>query len=137
METENRLADRIARIEHFLLRLVALALLAFAIQYWMKVTGLRQPDGLRFDTMPSHWQAVAAVLSVVLPVAALGLWGLNGWGVVIWIGAAAIEIAMYGFFPARFGPDPMRIAFHAAALSLLAALWLARRLALRNKPAQR
>jgi hypothetical protein len=137
METQNRLADRIAAIEHFFLRVVALVLIAVAIQYWMKVTGLNQPGGMRFDLLPSHWQAVAAVLSVILPVAALGLWGLNGWGVVVWIAAAATEIAMHTVFAGRFGVDAMKVAFHATALALLATLWLVRRIALRRANAKR
>ncbi len=133
---KNPTARRIAQAEAIFLRIVALALLYFAILYWMRVTGLSPGPESGFDRMSNHWRVVSASLSVVLPVAALGLWGLHAWGVVVWIGAAVAEIAMYGLLQSMFGTDTPRLIFHLVALAILAALFVARQTMTRRRPAR-
>jgi len=130
-------ALRLRRVETVFLRLVALVLLVFALQYWMRVTGMAPGDESGFDRMSNHWRVVAASLSVVLPLAALGLWGLHAWGVVVWIGAAVAEIVIYGMLQANFGANLPHLAFHVAALFLLAAIFGARQLLSRRRPERR
>jgi hypothetical protein len=134
---KNPAARRLQQAEAVFLRAVALVLLFFAIQYWMRVTGMTPGAESGFDRMSNHWRVVAASLSVVLPLAALGLWGLHAWGVVVWIGAAAAEIVIYGVLQARFGPNPLHLAFHAAALVLLLGIFALRQFVSRRRPERR
>jgi hypothetical protein len=134
---KNPAAERIARFEAVFLRLVALVLLALAIEYWMRVTGLLSGPESAFDNMPNHWRVVSASLAVVLPVAALGLWGLHTWGIVVWIGAAMTEIAMHGLLQSLFGADFKRLAFHLVALAILAGFFVARQMTARRRVAAR
>ena len=87
----------------------------------MPVTGLLEGNALRFDTMADHWRLASAVLCVLLPVAALGLWGGESWGAVLWIAAAVVAFLMHGAFPNLFGTADMLLAFHVTGLLTMAA----------------
>lgn len=106
------------RLNATFLRLVAVVLLLYALQYWMRLTGFHQGPENRFDTMSEHWQVAASVLAVLLPVAALGLWGLFSWGVVVWLVAMAIELVMYAGFYDLYGRADLRVAFHVLCLAI-------------------
>ena len=101
------------------LRILALIFIFFGIRYWLLVVGVFD-ENIRFDNMSNHWKIASAVLSVLYPVAALGLWGLFSWGVVVWTICAAIEIVMYAIFPELFGQLRALMIFHAASI----AAWL-------------
>ena len=103
------------------LRAISLFLIVFAIQYWMRLTGIFEGAEFRFDTMSAHWRFAAALLAALLPVSALGLWGAYNWGLVLWIIAAICEIAMYTWFWNQFGTDWLRVLFHVAGILGLAA----------------
>ena len=119
--------QRAVTLYEWFLRVVAIFLIFFALQYWMRLTGITSDSQWRFDTMPEHWQFAASVLAVAMPVAALGLWGRFSWGIAIWFPVIAAEIAMYGFLPQLYGPADLLLAFHAACLLLFAifqgAIW--------------
>lgn len=85
----------------------------------MRVVGFSNPE-IRFDTMPLHWKLTAATLSVMYPIAALGLWGLFRWGIVIWFLTAAIELLMYVVYPDLFGSANTLVLFHISSI----AVWL-------------
>ena len=104
------------RLNATFLRVVALVLLFYALQYWIRLTGFHAGAENRFDTMPEHWQVAASVLAVLLPVAALGLWGLFSWGVVVWLVALTIEIIMYAGLPDLYGRSDIRVVFHILCL---------------------
>jgi len=112
-------------------RVIAICLVFFALQYWMRLIGFHDGPEFRFDTMPEHWRIAAASLAVLFPVAALGLWGGFSWGIVVWVLAAAIEIAMHTWFAGLFGRSDYVVGFHLATLTLFAALTLVARLARR------
>ncbi len=98
-------------------RLVALYCLLFGIYYWVRLVGFYPGSLWRFDLMPTQWQVVTAMLAVLFPVAAIGLWMLSSWGPVIWFICAATEAVMYGGLPQRFGRlDPVLIVHLAVAL---------------------
>jgi hypothetical protein len=123
-QRESRNIDSLYRI---FLRVIALFLILFAIQYWMRLTGFFDGADFRFDTMQPHWRYAASALAVLFPVAALGLWGGYSWGVVVWLIAALIELLMYLWFRDLFGTQILRSLFHLSALAGLvafrAAMW--------------
>jgi len=100
------------------LRMVAIFLLAFALVYWARLTGTLPANPARFDTMPEHWRIASLVLAVILPVAAVGLWGLFPWGVVVWFAAVAIEVGMYAWRTDLFGTNMMILYFHAMTVTI-------------------
>ena len=99
-------------------RLIALYLLIFAIQYWIRIVGLMEGPQARFDTMAEHWQIAAVTLSVIMPVAALGLWGRFPWGPLVWMLVIATELTMYIGFPELFGVKNGAVIFHLICLGL-------------------
>ncbi len=115
-QPQNREVAFVENVRVIFLRMVALFLLIFTVQYWMRAIGLYEGPEVRFDTMQTHWQIAVAVLSVLLPVAALGLWGLFSWGVPVWIIAATIQLGMHLGFADLFGVQRLTAAFHASSL---------------------
>jgi len=95
------------------LRLVAVGALWFALQYWAMLTGLSFKGQGRFDLLPAAWKAAYTALAVLFPVATVGLWLLVSWGPVIWLVAAATEIAMHEVYPSIFGIDRLLVVMHA------------------------
>lgn len=126
VESEPRgLSGWLSRIEAVFARAVALVLLFMALQYWMRLTGFHQGAEFRFDTMSEHWRVAASSLAILLPVAALGLWGSFSWGAVVWILAALQEVVMHTWLADRFGRADVTVAFHLVAVSIYIALKLA------------
>ncbi|RFZ88374.1 hypothetical protein D0Y60_10570 [Shinella sp. WSJ-2] len=96
------------------LRLAAVGALWFALQYWAMLTGFSFSGQGRFDLLPPAWKAAYTALAVLFPVAAVGLWLLVSWGPVIWLVAAATEVAMHEVYPSIFGIDRMLVLLHVA-----------------------
>lgn len=113
------------------LRLVAVGSLWFALQYWAMLTGFSFNGQGRFDLLPPAWKAAYTALAVLFPVAAVGLWLLVSWGPVIWLLAAATEVAMHEVYPSIFGIDRLLVFAHGAVAVVFvlfqAALFLQRR----------
>ncbi|MBL4598308.1 MAG: hypothetical protein JKY82_11915 [Rhizobiaceae bacterium] len=109
------------------LRGVALVFVYFALQYWMRLIGIYDGPDYQFDTMAEHWRVAAAVLAVLLPITALGLWGLFSWGPVVWIFAICIEVGMHMGLPQLFGEQQMLMLFHAICLMVFLVLQVAKR----------
>lgn len=101
------------------MRILALIFICFAVRYWLMMVGVLDPE-IRFDIMPNHWKVAAAFFSVFYPVAALGLWGLLRWGIVVWFLTALVELAMHIFYPQLFGAYNALVIFHLASM----ATWL-------------
>ena len=101
----------------FLLRFVALVLIGLSLSYWLRAIGYFDGPDFRFDTMPTYWKVVSSLLCVLLPVAALGLWGPSSWGVVLWIITVAIELVMYGVYPELFGQKDILLWFHISSVT--------------------
>ncbi len=100
------------------LRLVAVSCLWFGLRYWGMLVGFSYRGQGRFDLLPPAWKAASASLAVVFPVAAVGLWLQVSWGPVIWILAAAIEIAMHEAFPSIFGANRLVVIMHCLVASM-------------------
>lgn len=113
------------------LRVMAATCLWFALQYWAMLTGYSLEGRGRFDLLPPAWKAASTALAMMFPVAAVGLWLLAPWGAVVWVLAAATEIAMHEFYPSIFGINRLLVIAHitVAVIYVLfqAALFLQRR----------
>lgn len=116
---QSRTVFALEGLMNLFLRVVALALIGFAIRYWLLLIGILDP-AVRFDTMETHWKVAATFFSVFYPIAALGLWGLFRWGIVIWFFAASFELVMHLVYPQLFGDYYSLVIFHATSL----ACWL-------------
>ncbi|MCT8999034.1 DUF6163 family protein [Chelativorans intermedius] len=103
-------------------RSVALFCVVQGVGYWVRLMGFFEGPEWRFDLMPFYWQATAAPLAVLLPVAAVGLWLLVSWGPVVWFLCAATETMMYGFLPHLFGPWPWLVVLYGLIAAAFAAL---------------
>ena len=116
----------------FFLRIVALFCLASGIAWWARLTGFSEQGAMRFDLVGNHWRVTGAALSVLMPVAAVGLWMRVSWGPVVWVVAAGTEAVMHSAFSGWFGEQPTIVAAHGAVLGTYVAFrfglwWIARR----------
>ncbi|CAN7399067.1 DUF6163 family protein [Rhizobium sp. LjRoot254] len=110
------------------MRMVAVACLWFALDIWSDLIGYGSNGILRFDLLDTDMQAAAAALSVLYPVAAIGLWLKGSWGPVVWTVTAAVEVARHESFPGIFGTSGptllMIVSTVALYLALRITLWL-------------
>ncbi|MCV6575597.1 MAG: DUF6163 family protein [Cohaesibacter sp.] len=74
-----------------LARLGSLCLMAAGLYYWADLLGVMGESGL----IRGNWeqQSLRVILACSFLIAALGLWLLAFWGVVVWSVSAMIEIA--------------------------------------------
>ncbi len=98
------------------LRLLAICFIGFTVQYWLRVTGYYPGPDWRFDTMSSSWKIASAMLAVLLPVSAVGLWSALSWGQVVWTMAVITELIMYSWLPEQFGRNPNVLIFHLVTI---------------------
>ena len=103
-------------IMNLFLRILAIVFICYAVRYWLLMVGVLDSE-IRFDIMPNHMKIASAFFSVFYPIAALGLWGLFRWGVVVWFLTALTELAMYIFYPQLFGDFNALVIFHATSMS--------------------
>jgi len=97
-------------------RLVAIVLMLFGLREWAVILGVVTSFGGPFETMTTAWKMATMYLAVVNLVAAVGLWMRVAWGNVLWVCAAAAEVAFHTFFMNTFGSDYTIVAFHLFAL---------------------
>ncbi len=98
------------------LRLLALCFIGFTVLYWLRVSGYYPGNDWRFDTMSTPWKIASAVLSVLLPVTAVGLWSALAWGQVVWTMAIATELLMFSWFSNYFGSNQIIVIFHIVSI---------------------
>jgi len=103
---------------NWFIRLLAIAFVGFTLMSWVRVIGYFPGSEYRFDTMSEHWKIAGAILAVLHPVAAVGLWTLLPWGQVVWALAIAIEVSMYTWFSSLFGTNPLLVYFHLACIAV-------------------
>lgn len=103
------------------LRVMAAFAMVAGLSYWAQLIGVDNDQLPRFDLLELHWQVPGVVLAVLLPCAAMGLWMLTTWGIVLWGASLCIEIAMYGVWAERYVSKPQLVASHAVSLAVLAA----------------
>ena len=98
----------------WLCRALALTCMTIGLAYWIRLIGFYEGSQWRFDLMPAYWQVAAVSLAVMFPFAAIGLWNLASWGMVVWFVCAAAETVMYAGFPDLFGARIGVVAGHVA-----------------------
>lgn len=103
-------------------RLMALVALASGLVYWAQLTGIHGDPALRFDLLSPHARALFGTLAVLMPAAALGLWLVTRWGVVVWVMALCGEVAAYGIWADMFPARPWVAVLNTLALMALAGL---------------
>ncbi|MCT4656777.1 MAG: hypothetical protein N4A65_13285 [Cohaesibacter sp.] len=74
-----------------LARFGSLVLMAAGLYYWVDILGLFGESGLQRGNWEQH--SLRVILSCSFLIAALGVWFLSFWGVVVWVASAGIEIA--------------------------------------------
>ncbi len=116
---QSRAIFQLEGIMNFFLRVLSLIFICFAIRYWFLLVGAWEAN-IRFDTMPNHWKVASTFFAVSYPVAALGLWGLSRWGVVVWFLVASVEVGLHFFYSEIFEEYPSLIMFHLISM----AIWL-------------
>ncbi|MGE7369890.1 DUF6163 family protein [Neorhizobium sp. NPDC001467] len=100
------------------LRLVAVSCFWFGLQYWGMITGYSFDGRGRFDLLSFPWRAAASILSVLFPVASLGLWLAVSWGPVLWVLAAGTQLLMYQVWPEIFGRSILITLMHGFVAAL-------------------
>ncbi|MBP0614518.1 DUF6163 family protein [Jiella mangrovi] len=110
------------RLGVWLCRGAGAVLFAVGIFYWIRLIGVDAARLGRFDLMPIWWRIAAPALAVLYPVAGMGLWMTAGWGAVIWVLIAIIEVVMHLGFPDLFGENILGLVAHAWGLGMLAVL---------------
>jgi hydrogenase/urease accessory protein HupE len=91
----------------------------------LRVSGYYDGADWRFDTMSTPWKIASAIMSVLLPVAAVGLWSALSWGQVVWTMAIFTELMMYNWFPHYFGSNPIIVGFHLVSIAIYLGFLLA------------
>jgi Family of unknown function (DUF6163) len=84
-------------------RLLGLVALGFAIVAMARLIGVPGLSPSRFDLMAVEWRTATTTLTILYAAAGFGLWQLTRWGLVIWIIACLIQIAMHTVFEQYFG----------------------------------
>ena len=103
-------------------RVISVVLLLFGLREWAVIVGVASSFGGDFETMTIAWKMVTMYLAVIDLVAAVGLWMRVAWGNVLWLCAAASEVAFHTFFMETFGSDYPAVVFHLCAVSGYAVL---------------
>ncbi|MEL6504454.1 MAG: DUF6163 family protein [Pseudomonadota bacterium] len=103
---------------HTILRLLALLFLAFSLYTWARAVGFWPDPQLRFDTMDNPQRIYIAVLAVLSPVTAVGLWTTLSWARVVWFMTIAFQAVMIMWYPTVSAHGGWLIVFHAASLAL-------------------
>lgn len=109
------------------LRILAIFFIIFSLQVWMQAIGVSSQPEMRFDTMASHWKIATAMLCVLHPVTALGLWGLFSWGIAVWLINILVQLNMYLLFSALYGFDKTTVIFHGFCFAVFAIFQLSLR----------
>lgn len=86
-----------------LMRVLASALIVVGLLQWATIVGLLPIGPDQFSEASASWQWATINLATAYLVAAVGLWLLTPWGVVIWVYAVGCEVAMSTVFVGTFG----------------------------------
>ena len=111
--------------QQWLKRMLAGVLIVVGLVQWAAIIGLVTLGPEPFSDASGAWQWATINLAVAYLVAAVGLWLLASWGVVIWIYAAAWEIAMSTVFAGTFGFRVLPVTIQVGLLATYAAVAIA------------
>ncbi len=97
------------------LRVLALVFVIFTLQMWLVCVGFDDTD-LRFDLADRSMRVYLAVLAVLFPVAAVGLWTTLSWGRVVWLLAIGFQMSAGWLYPQTFPEAVATTSFHLLSL---------------------
>ena len=121
MEQDKSAAPGILDWEFFsvvYLRVIAVFFIFFTLRYWLQIVGFYEGDNYRFDTMPEYWKVTVAIMAVIAPLTALGLWGTFSWAYVVWAVAIVTELIMFVGYPDLFGSASLLVIFHVTSMGI-------------------
>lgn len=123
-ESENLWERLLAWAMVIFLRLLSLCFIALTLYVWLRVVGFWQGAENRFDTMSSGLKVLTAILSVLFPVSAVGLWTTLSWGRVVWLLSVVIQLlAFAGVFGLVLMPVEV-VSAHVAAIGIFFSMQL-------------
>lgn len=123
-ESENLWERILAWAMVIFLRLLSLCFIALTLYVWLRVVGFWQGAENRFDTMSSGLKVLTAILSVLFPVSAVGLWTTLAWGRVVWLLSVVIQLlAFAGVFGLVLMPVEV-VSAHVAAIGIFFSMQL-------------
>ncbi len=99
-------------------RLLAIQLLGGGIIHWARIVEYVEWRGKFFSQMPADWQIATVYFAVIDLVAAVGLWLVTSWGVVIWLLRALSQVVMHTVFADSFGQRPYEITFYLVTIAI-------------------
>jgi len=88
-------------------RLLALGFLGLGLFQWSELLGAVHVGAADFFTLTVQSQAVLLFFAVANLVAAVGLWLMATWGIVVWFSAAGARIVRHTVFASAFGWTPV------------------------------
>ena len=103
-------------------RLLSLGFLALGLFQWAELLGAVRTDAPDFFTLTVQAQAILLFFAVANLVAAVGLWLLATWGIVVWFAAAGTRIVRHTVFAASFGWTPIATGAECAGIILFVVL---------------
>lgn len=123
-ESENLWERILAWAMVIFLRLLSLCFIVLTLYVWLRVVGFWQGAENRFDTMSSGLKVLTAILSVLFPVSAVGLWTTLSWGRVVWLLSVVIQLlAFAGVFGLVLMPVEV-VSAHVAAIGIFFSMQL-------------
>jgi hypothetical protein len=120
-EQKEEKADFWDLLYAFILRVMSMMLIGVTLYYWLRVIGYFDGKEFLFATMSTHWKVASLMMAIFAPVAAIGLWMLSPWGVVIAIMLAIGNLLMFGFMSEFFGFHFLFFMIFLSCLGLLLA----------------
>ncbi len=99
-------------------------LILFGLAQWASIIGLIPVGSGVFADQSGAWQIATINLAVAYLVAAVGLWMLATWGIVIWIYAVASVVAMHTVFAGTYGVNLLALALQLTVAAAYMALRL-------------
>jgi uncharacterized membrane protein (DUF2068 family) len=103
-------------------RLLSLGFLALGLFQWAELLGAIQTGAPDFFTLTVQAQAILLFFAVANLVAAVGLWLLATWGIVVWFAAAGTRIVRHTVFASTFGWTPISSSAECLGIIVFAAL---------------
>jgi uncharacterized membrane protein len=106
----RRWSDRLFRASTLRLiyvRLLALGFLGLGLFQWSELLGAVHTGAPDFFTLTIQAQAAILFFAVANLVAAVGLWLMATWGIVIWFSAAGARVVRHTVFASTFGWTPV------------------------------
>jgi hypothetical protein len=98
----------------FFQRITAAILMLQGLYHWALVCGFgSQPYG-GFESHDVHWQTATVFFAIIDLVAAVGLWLIAPWGVVLWLGSSVAMVSVEIFFPEVYGGNVTMVAAESA-----------------------